>query len=1516
MRFTPPLALATLLSLTGAAVPAQDTASRPNVLLILADDLGFSDLSCYGSEIPTPNLDLLAAQGARFSQFYNSARCCPSRASLLTGLHPHQAGVGSFATQQPRKGAGRAYAGHLLADCATLAELLGDAGYSTWMVGKWHLGTPGPIERGFQNYWGFQNLHAYSADQWDLAEYARLPEGTAAELSFGDDFYATDAFSDYALEFLRQTRTAGNEDRPWFLYLAHSAPHFPVQAPVETIDRYVEVYRRGWDALRADRLQRMQRIGLIPRDLPLPPRSMVPVDREDLASGYPGQPNPAWDSLPEDRREDLARRMATFAAMVEHVDHGVGRILRDLQANGELDDTLILFLSDNGACYEWGPFGFDGPSRRGADVLHTGEALRGIGQAGTWQSYGSAWANLGNTPLNLYKHFCHEGGISSPLIVSRGDRFASRSGWIDTPVHLIDVVPTVLEATGATYPERRGDAELQPLEGTSLWPLVDGESFPERALAFEHQEARALRRGRYKVVWGKRMPEAPHWELYDIETDRSEQRDLSSERPELTAELAALWEDWAKRVGADPFTRDDYAPVEDEPTTEAELIADRPLTITCQIDTGDDEEAHGVLVCQGGRQQGFALHLVDGVPTFDVRRNGEITRVQAASAVAGKLRITAHLDAEVMTVGRGRQILASRRSPGLIPAQPTDPREVGQDSLTAAGDYEAPNAFTGSILGHEVKAEGDAPRQPETPPTTASTRPSDYGAAAPGPTMPEGLQPLFDHWMRDTWITRGPDSSYYLTGTTATPGRNFGGRLPHCWDSNDGLYLWRSDDLAQWQSLGRIWSLDADATWQSTYRFGKPFTTITGDAGEAKKRAVWAPEIHWIESAGNWFVVACMNQTAVGGGSFVLRSTTGKPEGPYENIEGNREGPLFPRIDGSLFEDDDGSVWFVGHNHEFARMKPDMSGLAEPMRRFVETAYEPEPYIEGAFVFKHAGRYHLVQAIWSHRMPDGSLRYEGDSKRQGGELWSYDCVIASADRLEGPYGPRYTAGVGIGHDNLFRGDGGRMYATLFGNPRTDFPQPFRCRPAMVEMCFDGERFRIAEPAGQPERVPAPNFVVILTDDQGWGTTSTTWDPAVPASASDFFRTPSIDRLAARGMRFTQAYAANPNCSPSRAALLTGQSPAALHFTDICGRQSGPFYVGNRLIPPRHVDDLDPSTTTIPELLKAHDPRYVAAHFGKWHLRGGGPEAHGFDGGDGNTGNGEGNRPANLPDDPKQAYGLTDRGLAWMREQVDAGRPFYLQLSHYATHLAYQSRPATRAGFETAAPGTRHTKLPYAAMLADLDRNIGRVLDALDALGIAENTYLVYTADNGTYATDDPANANGPVRGHKAMLWEGGVRVPMVIAGPGIDRGSISRVPAVGYDVLPTIAALAGISSVPAAVEGADLTPALHAKASTVTRPHGALHFHWPHYQHQKRSVPTSSIVEGRYKLQYRWETDTAELYDLEGDLAETTDLAAKEPEVATRLQASLFDWLDAVDAQRPQVNPDFDPEDDPALRRR
>jgi arylsulfatase A-like enzyme len=507
---------------------------RPNILLIVADDLGYSDLGCYGGEIRTPHVDALAANGLRFTQFYSTARCCPSRASILSGQYPHKVGVGHMVTDLGHPG----YRGRLSDNATTLAEVVKSAGYRTYMSGKWHVGTSDPTLHGFEQYFGTL-ISAQSF--WDPSQYLRLPQGNRPRAYEGDTFYGTDALTDYALDFLADARTTS--ERPWFLYLAFNAPHFPLQARPDDIARYRARYVKGWDELRQERLARMKRLRLLSRETRLSPRSKFTNHGETVNAE-----NPPWDSLPGDRRADLAMRMAIYAAMIDRMDQNIGRVTANLRATGELDDTLILFLSDNGACAEWDPFGFDGSSSPD-NVLHRGDTLARMGSRGTYHSVGSGWANASNTPWRMYKHYSHEGGISTPLIAHWPAGFRRRNAIERSPAHLIDLMPTIVEATSARYPQRIDARVILPMAGTSLMPALRGEAMPKRTLFFEHEGTRAVREGRYKLT----ALRGGSWKLYDMDRDRTEIDDLSEREPQRVASLAGKWDIWAAENHVTPL---------------------------------------------------------------------------------------------------------------------------------------------------------------------------------------------------------------------------------------------------------------------------------------------------------------------------------------------------------------------------------------------------------------------------------------------------------------------------------------------------------------------------------------------------------------------------------------------------------------------------------------------------------------------------------------------------------------------------------------------------------------------------------------------------------------------------------------------------------------------------------------------------------------------------------------------------------------------------------------------------
>ncbi|MFT4589025.1 MAG: arylsulfatase A-like enzyme [Candidatus Binatia bacterium] len=524
--------LLSIIYAIGILVTPASAAKQPNILYVLADDLGFSDLGCFGGEIRTPTLDALASGGVRLTQFYNTGRCCPSRAALLTGQYPHRVGLGHMTTNDlGRPG----YRGVVSDDAQTIAQVLAPAGYRCFMSGKWHLGTPDPTQNGFEEFYGT----LVSAKRFfDPDHLVRFPKGRKARQYPEGKFYATDAVTDHALEFLKLARET--PAKPWFLYLAFNAPHFPLHAPREEVDKYADRYHGGWDQLRAERLKRMKSLGIVPGHTELSKRSHW-RNYGETKIGV----NPAWNTLPKDRQLDLARRMAIYAAMIDRLDQQLGRVIEDLKRAGELENTLIVFTSDNGACFEWDPFGFDIVSSN-QNILHKGKMIEQMGIPGTFHSVGSAWANASNTPWRLYKHFNHEGGIASPGIVHWPAGLKAKPGSIvHQPAHIIDLLPTAVAAAGTTY-----EGKLS-LPGTDLVAQLNNGG-GERTLFFEHQGNRAVRQGKWKLVALDDQP----WELYDFTQDRIEMNDLAGKFPEKVKQLSAAWDKWGAANQVTPLPRD------------------------------------------------------------------------------------------------------------------------------------------------------------------------------------------------------------------------------------------------------------------------------------------------------------------------------------------------------------------------------------------------------------------------------------------------------------------------------------------------------------------------------------------------------------------------------------------------------------------------------------------------------------------------------------------------------------------------------------------------------------------------------------------------------------------------------------------------------------------------------------------------------------------------------------------------------------------------------------------------
>lgn len=552
-----------LLSLISAPVFSQNSSSnlkRPNVMVILTDDMGYSDIGCFGSEIQTPNIDRLAAKGLRFTHCYNTARCSPSRASLLTGLYPHQAGMGFLSNSNFEE---EGYRDDLSKNAVTMAEVFHQAGYSTYMTGKWHLNkdisvngdkSNWPLQRGFDRHFGTLNGSGSYYDPGTLVSNNKF-------IAPGKDFYYTNAISDTTVKFIQQHPA----EKPFFVYVAYTAAHWPLHAPENEVQKQKGQYDKGWDVVREERFQKLKKLGIINGKCVLTERSA------DI---------PAWKD--ETLKEWQSRRMEVYAAMVHLMDQGIGRIVSALEKKGELDNTIIFYMHDNGGCAE--PQGSDQPEvpptaqqkilhplsydsvfygkrpeySRDGRYVRSGRGVM-AGGPDTWEAYGKEWANASNTPFRLYKHYTHEGGIATPLIVSWPKGISAIGELRTQNSHLIDIMATCLDITGMNYPKTLNGHAIQPYEGKSLVPAFTNKPIDREYLFWEHEGNRAIRVGNWKLVSKtakeKKFTAADEnaWELYNMDTDPSETINLASKYPDRVGELTRLWEKQALRTKAKPW---------------------------------------------------------------------------------------------------------------------------------------------------------------------------------------------------------------------------------------------------------------------------------------------------------------------------------------------------------------------------------------------------------------------------------------------------------------------------------------------------------------------------------------------------------------------------------------------------------------------------------------------------------------------------------------------------------------------------------------------------------------------------------------------------------------------------------------------------------------------------------------------------------------------------------------------------------------------------------------------------
>ncbi len=712
--FVLPAVLAILFSLNLLRLShARAGDSRPNILIVLADDVGFSDIGCYGGEINTPNLDRLAANGLRFTQFYNTARCCPTRACLLTGVYPHQAGVGHMMEDRGYDG----YRGDLNRRTVTIAEVLSTAGYRNYAVGKWHVTKATkpegpkdnwPLQRGFDRFYGTITGGGNYFDPGTLTRDNTMISPFADPEYQPSVFYYTDAISDHAVRFIREHAAAGKS--PFFMYVAYTAAHWPLHALEEDIAKYRGRYDGGYEPIRRARFERLKQMGLIAPNWELSPQV--------------GD----WDTV--EHKEWEIRCMEVYAAQIDRMDQGIGRILEALQDTGQWENTIVFFLQDNGACQE--AIGRTGTWRRPVEPtlptipldavrndVRPSQNRRGVptltgpfimpGPEDTYISYGINWANVSNTPFREYKHFVHEGGISTPLIVHWPAGLTRRGDVEHQPGHLIDLMATCVDLAGAQYPDEFLGHKILPMEGVSLVPLFEGRSINRiKPIFFEHEGNRAIRDGKWKLVAKENRP----WELYDMEVDRTEMHDLAAKEPEITARLAAAWDAWAERASVLPLgawranparlsqqKSFSLRPGDSLPRSAAPNVVGTGVHITARI----SRMGKGVVVAQGGSSHGYAVLLGEDGPSFAVRKGGKLIVVApvpgtpgVAQADLNEISVDWTRDGRI-TLRRNGTVVAEEEGIEPLSAMPADGLTVGLDDGGLVGDYGADNAFSGRI---------------------------------------------------------------------------------------------------------------------------------------------------------------------------------------------------------------------------------------------------------------------------------------------------------------------------------------------------------------------------------------------------------------------------------------------------------------------------------------------------------------------------------------------------------------------------------------------------------------------------------------------------------------------------------------------------------------------------------------------------------------------------------------------------------------------------------------------------
>ncbi len=929
-----------------------------NVLMILVDDLKPA-LGVYGdTTAKTPHLDALANRGIRFERAYcNQAVCAPSRFTLMLGSHSTSTGLYGLGSSLRK----------IIPDAVTLPQYFATFGYRTESLGKvfhighGNLGDPESFSVPHFKEKVIEYLDPASTGGGQLTreeamftnqrlgEVRSLPRGAAYESPDAED----DAYADgrVATETIKRFQAAKermkDEGTPFFIVAGFARPHLPFSAP-----------KKYWDLYDPDKL-------------PMPKEEELPAEAPQVAGKRGGEirnyfPVPDKDdpaSIPDEVKRSLIHG---YYASTSYVDAQIGRVIEGLDELGLAENTIIVL---------WGDHGFH------------------LGDLGIWT-----------------KHTNYEQANRIPLLITAPE--VTEPGSVTGQLaESVDLFPTLVELAGLPEP-----SVPQSIDGVSLVPVLKNPGKRVRDHAFhaypKGKLGRAIRTDRYRLVEWKvpgADPDTGEIELYDYESDPLESKNLAEEKPKIVRELRETLQTYPEAVsrsGRKPSGKPDVKNSENKPVAKSSSnisidpqIADRPIRVLAEVKA---DLPHGVVLAQGGREHGYAIHFIDGFPAFDVRVDGRVTRIQGGDPVKGRVKVEGILTAEAMSLRVDGELIVEIESPGLIPVQPKDSLSVAMDLLSAAGDYESPNPFSGMISNTRVEADGEPP---------AVAEPMAKKEILEG--FQKHDQALFVHnsWIRDPYIVRGPDDVFYLTGTTPNPEDPRENSDPY----NSGLgdeslvgsvvRIWKSTDLVEWQDLGDVYGLE-DGIWRSE----KPKVFANT---EKEQWRLWAPELHWIPEKKKWALVHT-SPTPVAGANLSL-SQGKSPEGPWTNPMGAKIGR---RHDPSLFQDDDGTWWMVWGATSIAPLEKDLSGFSAAPTPIKPGGEMAKMGHEGCLIMKIEGKYVLFGTGWS----TGEMR-----------KGSYNLYYATADEITGPYSERKFAGRFLGHGTPFQDAEGRWWCTAFYN---------------------------------------------------------------------------------------------------------------------------------------------------------------------------------------------------------------------------------------------------------------------------------------------------------------------------------------------------------------------------------------------------------------------------------------------------------------------------------------------------